>query len=129
MFNKSVFLVVSHVSRLAPGIKSHIKGVSSNPDNWETFENMVLVDRVSSSRVNTSSVIIDLLKGKVLKNRFDAPESEVFREYYARYQNDITEALRTWGSKSQENYLKLREIADAVSQRESGESTDETNPN
>ncbi len=108
--SKSVYLIITHVTRLAAGLPSHKKGVSSNPDNYETFENMVLSDKVSRELNTRASVVIDLLGGKVLKNRFDLSDAEVFRDYVDRYQADIGEALKRWGASNADNYKKLKDL-------------------
>lgn len=114
MSNRSVFLVVSHVTRLAKGIHSNKKGVATNPDNWETLENMVITDNVNKRLMTMASVVIDLLNGKVVKNRFadQHSDTETFQSYVDRYQADIGVALKRWGSQDPNNYLKLKGLAD-----------------
>jgi hypothetical protein len=112
--NNSVFMVISHIQRPAAGVNMSVKGNSANPDNWETFENMALVDKVNKKALYSSSVIIDLLGGKVVKNRFDVSDSDTFREYVDRYQDDVTDALKTWGRKSPLNYAKLKTVSQAA---------------
>jgi len=106
--SKSVYLIVSHVTRLAAGVDASKKGVSSNPDNYETFENMIISDKVGRRHSTEASVIIDLLGGKVLKNRFDLTSTEVFKEYVDRYQEDVTAALKQWVANDVKNYDRLK---------------------
>lgn len=122
--SRSVYLIVTHVTRLAKGINSNQKGVSSNPDNYETFENMILSDRVPNRMNREASVIIDLLNGKVVKNRFGATDTETFRAYVDRYQADIGAALRKWGIQNPDNYNRLRDLADTASPGATDDKTD-----
>ena len=112
--SRSVYLIITHVTRLAKGVNSQKKGESNNPDNWETFENMVLADKVSNKLMREASVVIDLLAGKVMKSRFERADAETFRAYVDRYQADIGQALRKWGVQHPDNYKKLKGLADAA---------------
>lgn len=111
MYSKSVFLVINHITRVAQGVKTHKKGESTNPDNYEVHESMILADRVSKANQVSSSIIIDLLNGKVLKNRFSVSDTDVFKEYVDKYQAEIGDALRRWGSQKTDNYQKLKGLA------------------
>lgn len=110
----SVYMVISHIQRPAAGLNMNKRGVAGNPDNWETFENMALVDRVKKAQLQQASVIIDLLNGKVLKNRFETSDTQTFAEYVDRYQEDVTEALKLWGSRDPANYKKLKALSEAA---------------
>ncbi|MNR94406.1 hypothetical protein D3C72_254810 [compost metagenome] len=124
MSQRSVYLAVTHVTRLAKGIHSNKKGVSTDPDNWETLENMVITDNVNKRLMTMATVVIDLLNGKVIKNRFadQHSDAETFRSYVDRYQADIGAALKKWGTQDPENYKKLKGLAGPTT----GASDDET---
>lgn len=113
MSQRSVYLVVTHITRLAKGVQSNKKGVATNPDNWETLENMVITDNLNKRLTAMGTVIIDLLGGKVIKNRFadEHTDAETFRAYVDRYQDDIGAALKKWGTQDPNNYLKLKGMA------------------
>ena len=125
MYSKSVFLIISHISRLVKGVDASKKGVSTNPDNYETFENMVISDKVARKHILSASVVIDLLNGKVLKNRHSVDDTSTFREYVDRYQQDIGAALRSWAAMNPDNYKKLKGIAGSAA----GDQNDQTDIN
>jgi hypothetical protein len=122
MYSKSVFLVINHITRVAKGVASHKKSAANNPDNYEVHENMILADRVSKANQISASVIIDLLNGKVLKNRFSVDSTQVFKEYVDKYQTEIGDALRRWGTQNPDNYKKLKGLATEAE----GTKTDDT---
>lgn len=127
MYSKSVFLIINHVTRVAKGIATNKKGLANDPNNYETFENMIIADRVSKSNQVTASVIIDLLGGKVLKNRFDVDNTATFRDYVDRYQTEIGDALKRWGTQHPDNYKKLKGLT-AIAEAEEVKNDTETNP-
>jgi len=109
--NNSVFMVITHITKPIAGANMSRKETAANPDSWETTESMILVDRVPKNKVYTASIILDLLNGKVIKNRFDVADATVFREYMNRYSEDVTDALKMWGAKSPANFARLKEVA------------------
>lgn len=133
--SKSVYMVINHIQRPAAGVNMSVRGNAGNPDNWETFENMFIMDNVKRNALLTASVVIDLLAGKVLKNRFETDDSTTFREYVDRYQSDISEALKQWGRQDPNNFLRLKALADAAdtakikAAAKEMKADDESNPN
>lgn len=109
MKTKTVYMMITHVMKPIKGAASHKKSVAENPDNWETTENMIISDSVPRKKLYEASVVLDLLNAKVLKNRFELDDSQLFREYVDRYRTDIGEALREWALQSPENNARVRE--------------------
>lgn len=124
MSNRTVYLVVTHISKPIKGLKTNKKGVLDNPDNWETTENMVITDNLTTNLKTRASIILDLIGGKVTKSRFEASSTTVFREYVSRYQSDITDALKLWALKHPDNYKALQDMWNAE-----GEEDGKDNPN
>jgi len=110
MSNRSVYMIITHTSRPIKGLNTNRKGVLDDPDNWETSEKMVITDNLSRQLMTTGSIILDLIGGKVVKNRFEAKDTTVFREYVSRYQPDITAALKIWATKHPDNYNTLKKM-------------------
>lgn len=101
------FLVITHVQRPNKKIDTRKAGWSTPETEWDVSENMIVVDRIKMHQMNQASVILDLLHGKVVKNRFGENDIAVFKAYFDRYQQDIVEALKTWGRKNPENHAAL----------------------
>jgi adenosyl cobinamide kinase/adenosyl cobinamide phosphate guanylyltransferase len=110
MAKSSVYLVIEHISRPIKGVATHKKDQIENPDNWETFENMIIVDSYPNKMLYSASVIIDLMAGKVIKNMFEIDDQQMFKEYVSRYSEEIKDALKTWASKDITNYNKLKDL-------------------
>lgn len=122
--SKTVYLYVSHITRLSKNVASNKKGNATNPDNWETYENMTIVDREHKKLLLSSSVVLDLVNGKVIKNRFDLPDTEIFKEYFDRYKDDITAALKQWMAMDNKNYERLKTLAQLQETKEDPDAAD-----
>lgn len=116
------FMVVTHIQRPAKGVNTSKAGWSNADTEWDVSENMVIVDRVKTNQMNMASVILDLLEGTVVKNRFGDRNTEVFKAYFGRYQQEIIEALKTWGLKDPANRARLEQ---ASADKAAKEGTDE----
>lgn len=106
------FLVITHVQRPSKSIDTRKAGWSTPDTEWDVSENMIVVDRIKTHQMNQATVILDLLHGKVVKNRFGDNNTAVFKAYFDRYQQDIVEALKTWGRKNPENHAALTEASE-----------------
>jgi hypothetical protein len=122
--SKTVYLYVTHITRLSKNVASNKKGNATNPDNWETFENMAITDRENKKMLISASVVLDLVNGKVIKNRFDVPDTEIFKEYFDRYKDDITSALKQWMAMDNKNYERLKTLAQIQEPKDESNATD-----
>lgn len=110
--NNRPYMVITHRQKPAKGVHTNTK-VTDEATRWEVTENMVILDRPpSSSKSASASLVMDLLEGKVLKNRFagEVSDTEIFTRYFEQYREDITEALKEWALRSPENLMQLDKL-------------------
>lgn len=60
---KSIYIVFTH-SR-----KPHFNEMGAKTDEWDSFENVEFVDRLKTNHLTGATVIIDYLKGEIVKTR------------------------------------------------------------
>lgn len=94
------FLVVNTIQRPAAGVNTSKKGWTDNAANWSLYENPYVVDRVSNKIMIESTVIIDVMRGTAVKNRFEgASDEEVTNHYIDKYREQVKEAMDIWLTK------------------------------
>jgi len=95
------FLIIDIYYVPARGAKTHMKNWTSVKGAWDTQENPYVVDRVTLKHSRRASVIIDILKRKMLKCRFDdAHSNEVFNHFTNKYSEQINHAINMWRNKN-----------------------------
>lgn len=102
------FLIVNVTQRLAPGTRE-----------LREYESVAIEDRVSNTKLNRATVIIDLLHQKLIKNRNSIPFSDqlsVVDSYVRRYEKEVKYAIAQWATRNPEN---LRTIKDQMLELES----------
>lgn len=106
--SKRPFLVIIH--REVPNATSRL---------LESYEDMIIVDRVTHNHLTRATLVIDILNGKIVKNRnIGGTEEEIFQTYISRYEEDIRESIEVWGRSSPENLAIIRQFAEAIAQKE-----------
>ena len=104
------FLVVKYLQTPNAESNTRVKGWGTD-GKWDVNESMVIVDRIKSRHQQEATIILDILEGKVIKNRFDeAGDGKVFAYYFERYKDDITKAIQDWARKSPDNLARLKQI-------------------
>jgi hypothetical protein len=115
------FLFVKNLMSPADNVKTEVKSWVNTLDNWRVDETHFLADHVSNRAMIESSVIIDILNAKVVKNRHrEAQDSEgnfvagddIVLEYYLmRYKESVKEGVSRWlDKKGIENRLRNKII-------------------
>lgn len=94
------FLVVKHHMIPAAGQQTNQKNFREN-GKWNINESIVVVDRVTNKHLLESSVIVDILKRELVKNRFVEKDSdkEVIAHYMKQYNDEIADGIRVWMGK------------------------------
>jgi len=102
---KRPFLIVNIVHRPSKRASTSVKGWGDDPSNWDSFEQTSVVDSVKSHHMQTASVIIDVMNGTTVKNRFsESMTSQQAAEHYlVKYKEDVTQAMSIWMSKLAKN--------------------------
>lgn len=92
------FLVITIVRRAGKNAKTHVAGWTDRQDNWDSFEQPVVVDRVNDTHMRNANVIIDVLQGRAVKNSFSAhnTDEEVTQHYLAKYAKYVEDAFKVW---------------------------------
>lgn len=100
------FLVVNTIQRPEKGVNTSVKGWTEAPRNWAIFESPYVVDRVSNKVMREATVIIDIMGGSVVKNRFDeVADDEVLEHYLTKYKEYATRGVDVWLSKEAQKFV------------------------
>lgn len=91
------FLIVNTITRPAKGVQTNRKGWANDRNNWALFEIPSIVDRVSARHMREATIIIDVMSGDCVKNRFsEVADSEVAEHYLGKYRTEVAEAMDVW---------------------------------
>lgn len=104
------FLIIKYLQTPNAESNTRVKGWGTD-GKWDVNESMVIVDRVKDKHQREAHIILDILQGRVIKNRFDNTEStQVFAHYFERYKDDIQAAIQRWAKKDPANLAHLKQI-------------------
>jgi hypothetical protein len=104
------FLVIKYLQTPHAESNTRVKGWGTD-GKWDVNESMVIVDRIKDRHQREAHIILDILEGRVIKNRFDNTEdTKVFAHYFERYKDDIQEAIQRWARKDPANLARLKQI-------------------
>jgi hypothetical protein len=87
---KDVYLVVTHYQRPAPGEHTHIKDWKKT-GKWQVFEEATVTDSLKTKLSASASVIINVTKSKVEKNRFGAEPNSDDKTVFINYMQKFSE--------------------------------------
>ena len=104
------FLVITHIKTVKPGIRTGITGWMTE-DSFDVHEDMVIVDRLKPRMTSHASIILDILGEKVVKNRYDVTNAELYTQYIEKYLEDVQEGMIAWARKNPENIEALMDWA------------------
>lgn len=104
--SKRPFLIVNATFKPPQGAHTSTKGWADTA-GWDRHESISLVDRIKPQHLTNSSVIIDILEVKVIKNSFEHTPAEVIKYFLEKYKPQIKEALKIWANKEA---LKLAKV-------------------
>lgn len=102
MYNKNYlskrpFVVITNRYKPAPGARTEQKGWADR-NGWQTLEEMTVVDRINNRHTTYSSVIIDVMEAKLVRNTLkgNATDDEVLTHFMSKYKKQISEAVSIW---------------------------------
>ena len=76
------------------------KGWMKNENNISHSEDPHIVDRVKDKHLTQATVIIDLLRDTVIKNRLDDSNEAVLTHYKQKYSSMINQGQTTWANRA-----------------------------
>jgi len=97
------FLVVKTISRPAAGIDTKVKGWADRKDAWTVYERVSIEDRVSDKSMREATVVVDILGGKCVKNRF-GNDDNVAGHYMEKYKEECKKGIDVWITRQAKNY-------------------------
>lgn len=99
--SKRPFLMIAISHHPVKGVNTSVKGWGSEPNNWDTRESITVVDRVNKKHLTDYAVIIDILNGTAVKNRFIDTDTKIVVEHYLKkYKQEAVEATDIWISRA-----------------------------
>lgn len=100
-------MIVTYIKRPAPGQNTSVKEWGKIGE-YAVEEQVIFVERVKNRNLIESHVIIDVMKAKVIKNRFiDANDEEILKHFLQKYSDDAQRAISVW---MQRNLLRTGEL-------------------
>lgn len=89
---RDVYLVVNHYQKPAPGERTHLKDWKKT-GKWQVFEEAIVTDRLKDNLTSTASIIINVTKAKVDKNRFreepNGDDKTIYVSYMQKFQEHV----------------------------------------
>lgn len=90
------FLIITRHASPSDGEKTESKDWLKE-SRWKVEEMVSIVDRVTNKHLSEATIIVDILKRSLVKNRFTEEEpSEVLSHYLKTYKNHISEGISIW---------------------------------
>ncbi len=87
---------------------------------WEVQEQISIVDKVEDKHITACTVILDILRRRLVKNRFasEAGDDEVIKHYLQVYKNEIAEGIQLWmhghSEEAKESEKLIQDIEDEL---------------
>lgn len=82
---------------------------------WQVQEEVSIVDKIKDKHILNCTIILDIFKRTLIKNRFgaEASDEEVIKHYLQVYKNEVAEGIQLWmGGHSEEAKESERLIQD-----------------
>ena len=91
------FLLVTRLATPPKGSRTEKKEWYKET-GWQVQEQISIVDKVEDKHLSTCTVILDILRRRLVKNRFadEATDDEVIKHYLQVYKNEIAEGIQLW---------------------------------
>lgn len=84
------FLCITHYMRPAPTVKTERKGWGEHAENWRVSEVPAIKNNLKNYDLRSSTVIIDLVNNKFVKNRNSTNnDTELLNHFVAKYASYI----------------------------------------
>ena len=92
-----MFIVARYVQTPRNPKQSHLADFGKNAAAWQNNEEVRCVKNVSSRVLTEASVVLDVAKEKVIKNRFgsDASFQDLYKYYLEHYADYIDKWIRS----------------------------------
>ncbi len=89
------FLVMNLVHMTPKGAHTNTKNYGKE-GKWQLGESVSIEDSIKDRHMTTASVIVDILKAKVIKNRLEKSDEEVMEYLVTKYKDDIVKGIQVW---------------------------------
>lgn len=121
------FLIITRHAKPSAGERTETKDWLET-GKWQVEENVIIVDRVTDKHLQSATVIIDILKRSIVKNRFTENEqSEVINHYLKEYSNHVVDGIGIWMKQKNSNIDNAKNLIDDLEDEIGKENTDKLN--
>lgn len=104
------FLLITRHASPPAGVKTEQKNWHKE-SGWQIQESISIVDKVEDKHLLECTVILDIFKRSLVKNRFEEQgEEEVIKHYLKEYNGEIAEGIELWTR----GHTEEREDAEAL---------------
>ena len=106
-------MIIKHLSRPAAHARTEIKGWKELDESYLKLEEIVSFStKVHYKDIVESTIVIDILNKKVVKNRYGLDDFKIMEHYSSKYEKDMVKALNLWSLSlsMEERQLALEKI-------------------
>lgn len=89
------FLVAKYFKMAPKKAPSHKKDYGKT-GQWQIGEDVSIEDSIKNCHMIEAAVIIDILKGSIIKNNLDETNEEVLQYFIKKYTSEIQKGIRRW---------------------------------
>jgi len=108
------FLVITRISSPSKDQKTETKKWKETA-KWKIDEEILIVDRVQQKHLTQATVIIDILKRKLIKSRYSTLDDEnVIKHYLSTYKEQIADGIEIWMKKKSKSKEETKKLIDAI---------------
>ncbi len=113
------FLLVTRYATPPEGSKTEKKEWYKEA-GWQVQEQVSIVDKVENKHLSTCTIILDILRRRLVKNRFasEADDDEVIKHYLQVYKHEIAEGIQLWmhghSEQAKESEKLIQDIEDEL---------------
>lgn len=116
------FLIIEHRSIPSDGVRTEEKGWGDE-ETWQVNELVSIVDRVTNKHLTEATLVIDILKRNLIKNRFvEGDPNEILKHYLSTYKGHITEGVSIWMKRktttTEEAEIFIHDLEDEIGEME-----------
>lgn len=109
---RDVYLVITHYQRPAPGERTHLKDWKKT-GKWQVFEEATVTDSLKDNLSSSASVIINVTKSVVEKNRLrdqlDGDDKSIFISYMQKFSQHVVKFYVQFRPGILEEMVKLKD--------------------
>ena len=105
--NKLPYMIVVHTVKPQDGASTHEKNWKDR-NEWTVNETAYFKDTISENLLLSADVIIDILNGRIVKNRItDVTAEQLVEHYMGKYSDKIVEAVREFFKKNPDHWERF----------------------